>query len=85
MYDPFVGTGSLLVAATIMGAAPFLAFSAIDHEAKSLLLVGATCLGSDIDIRVIRGDGKKGKNIFSPFVQVKLQVVARVCVPVACT
>ncbi len=40
VYDPFVGTGSLLVAAAHMGA---------------------TTLGADIDVRVVR-DGKRGKD-----------------------
>lgn len=38
VYDPFVGTGSLLVAAAALGA---------------------TTLGADLDVRVVR-DGKRG-------------------------
>lgn len=50
MYDPFVGTGSFLVAGSYMGA--------------------LTC-GSDIDIRIIRGNGRN-KNIIANFEQYNL-------------
>ncbi len=47
VLDPFVGTGSILIACAQFGA----------H----------LCLGTDIDIRVLRG--KKGRNIHSNFAQ----------------
>jgi tRNA (guanine10-N2)-methyltransferase len=49
VLDPFVGTGSILVAAAHFGG---------------------FCFGTDIDIRVLHGIGKGGKNVFSNFDQV---------------
>jgi len=49
-FDPFVGTGSILL---------------------SCGLRGARCVGTDIDLRVLRGDGKK-EDVFSNFRQYKL-------------
>ena len=46
VLDPFVGTGSILIACARFGA---------------------FCVGTDIDIRVLRG--KKGRNVFSNFRQ----------------
>ena len=49
-FDPFVGTGSILL---------------------SCGLRGARCVGTDIDLRVLRGEGKK-EDVFSNFRQYKL-------------
>jgi len=46
-FDPFVGTGSILLACALRGAA---------------------CVGTDIDIRVLRGKGE-GENVFANFRQ----------------
>eukprot|EP00934_Nitzschia_sp_Nitz4_P005528 Nitzschia sp. Nitz4//scaffold74_size92883//19417//21099//NITZ4_004816-RA/size92883-processed-gene-0.3-mRNA-1//1//CDS//3329557574//5518//frame0 len=51
VYDPFVGTGSILL---------------------SCALRGAYCIGSDIDIRVLKGKGDD-QNIWTNFDQYKLQ------------
>lgn len=51
VYDPFVGTGSILL---------------------SCALRGAYCIGSDIDIRILRGKNEK-ENIWRNFEQYNLQ------------
>jgi tRNA (guanine10-N2)-methyltransferase len=51
-FDPFVGTGSILVACGLRGA--------------------GHCVGTDIDLRVLRGDGK-AEDVFSNFRQYGLR------------
>jgi len=48
VFDPFVGTGSLLLACSLRGAYTF---------------------GTDIDIRILRGDNEKTGNVYSNFQQ----------------
>lgn len=82
IYDPFVGTGSILVAAAHFGAMTmvnfvhFLFSNCFDEEYDLLFCViyaFVNTQGADIDIRVVR-DGKGPHcNVWSNFKQVQIK------------
>ncbi|VAH52423.1 unnamed protein product [Triticum turgidum subsp. durum] len=76
VYDPFVGTGSILVAAAHFGAMTMVCAYCRNKYIAVLLLVNVSLIkffqGADIDIRVVRDGRGPDCNIWSNFEQYKL-------------